>query len=219
MLDLAVVGVIALAAFVGWRRGFIAPVLAVTMSLVGLYAIYAGPGQGLVPTGAAGIGLGVVVVGFVSSIIFRIGSVLVGLVHRVSVLKAADNVLGVPLGIATALVTVYLALVAVVSFDSVIGPLHGKASVDQAAVAAVRAAVAANPQFTVMIDPGTLDTIAAQVATSAIPTDQLAKIDQTLGYYESSVRPQLLSSNLAPTLLSLGERLPFIGRHVDFPTK
>lgn len=219
MLDLAVVVVIALAAFVGWRRGFIAPVLAVTMSLVGLYAVFAGPGQGLVPTGAAGIGLGVVVVGVVSSLILRIGSVLVGLVHRVRILKAADNVLGVPLGIATGLVTVYLALVAVVSFDSVIGPLHGKASVDQAAVAAMRAAVAANPQFSVMIDEGTLDTIAAQVATSAIPTDQLAKVDQTLGYYESSVRPQLLSSAIAPTLLSLGERIPFIGRHIDFPTK
>lgn len=219
MLDLAVVVVIALAAFVGWRRGFIAPVLAVAMSLVGLYAIYAGPGQGLVPTGAAGIGLGVVIVGVLSSIIFRVGSVLVGVIHRVSVLKAADNILGVPLGIATALVTVYLALVAVVSFDTVVGPLHGKASVDQAAVAAVRAAVAANPQFTVMLDEGTLDMIAAQVATSAIPSDQLAKIDQTLGYYESAVRPQLLSSAIAPTLLSIGERLPFIGRHVDFPTK
>src|SRR3954462_9797331 len=219
MLDLVVVAVVALAAFVGRRRGFIAPVLAIAMSLVGLYAVFAGPGQGLVPTGAAGIGLGVVVVGVVSSLIYRIGSVLVGLVHRVKIFKAADNMLGVPLGIATALVTVYLALVAVVSFDSVIGPLHGKASVDQAAVAAMRAAVAANPQFSVMIDAGTLDTIAAQVATSAIPTDQLAKIDQTLGYYETSVRPQLLSSLVAPALLALGERIPFIGRHVDFPTK
>lgn len=219
MLDLAVVAVVALAAFVGWRRGFIAPMLAVAMSLVGLYAVFAGPGQGLAPSGAAGIGLGVVVVGIVSSVILRIGSVLVGLVHRITILKAADNVLGVPLGVATGLVTVYLALVAVVSFDTVIGPLHGKASVDQAAVAAMRAAVAANPQFSVMIDEGTLDTIAKQVATSAIPTDQLAKIDQTLGYYETSVRPQLLSSAIAPTLLSLGEHLPFIGRHVDFPAK
>ena len=219
MLDLVVVIVIALAAFAGFKRGFIAPALAVAMSLVGLYSIYACPGQGIVPTGAAGIGLGVVVVGFLASIVFRIGSVLVGLVHRVSFLKAADNVLGVPLGIATGLVTVYLALVAVVSFDAIVGPMHGKASVDQAAVAAMRAAVAANPQFSVMIDPGTLDAMATQVATAAIPTDQVAKINQTLGYYETSVRPQLLSSAIAPTLLSIGEHLPFIGRHVEYPAK
>ena len=219
MLDLAVVAVVAIAAFAGWRRGFIAPMLAVAMSLVGLYAVYAGPGQGLVPTGAAGIGLGVIVVGVVSSFVFRIGSVLVGLVHRFTILKAADSVLGVPLGVATGLVTAYLALVAVVSFDGVIGPLHGKATVDQAAVAAMRAAVNANPQFSVMIDPGTLDSMAAQVATAAIPSDQVAKINETLGYYETSVRPQLLSSAIAPTLLSLGEHLPFIGRHVEYPTK
>ncbi len=219
MLDLVVVGVVALAAFAGWRRGFIAPLLAVAMSLVGLYAIYAGPGQGVVPTGAAGLGLGVVVVGVVSSFVFRIGSVLVGLVHRVSLFKAADRVLGIPLGVATGLVAVYLALVAVVSFDSVIGPLHGKATVDQAAVAAMRAAVAANPQFSVMLDAGTLDAMATQVATAAIPSDQVAKINETLGYYESTVRPHLLSSAIAPTLLSLGERLPFIGRRVEFPTK
>ena len=219
MLDLAVVAVVAIAAFAGWRRGFIAPMLAVAMSLVGLYAVYAGPGQGLVPTGTAGIGLGVIIVGVIASFVFRIGSMVVGLVHRVSILKAADNVLGVPLGVATGLVTVYLALVAVVSFDSVIGPLHGKASVDQAAVGAMRAAVTANPQFSVMLDPGTLDTMAAQVATAAIPTDQVAKINETLGYYETSVRPQLLSSAIAPTLLSFGEHLPFIGRHVEFPTK
>ena len=219
MLDLVVVGVVALAAFAGWRRGFIAPVLAVTMSLVGLYAMYAGPGQGIVPTGAAGLGLGVVVVGVVSSFIFRAGSVLVGLVHRVSLFKAADRVLGIPMGAATGLVAVYVALLAVVSFDTVIAPLHGKATVDQAAVAAMRAAVAANPQFSVMLDPGTLDAMATQVATAAIPADQVAKINETLGYYESTVRPHLRASAIAPTLLSLGERLPFIGRHVEFPTK
>jgi len=219
VLDLAVVLVIGLAAFAGWRRGFLAPALAVAMSLVGLYSIYAGPGQGIVPSGAAGIGLGVVVVGFIASIVFRIGSMLVGLVHRVTILRAADNVLGVPLGVATGLVTVYLALVAVVSFDGIVGPMHGKASVDQAAVEKLRAALAANPDVSVMIDPGTLDAMAAQVATAAIPTDQVAKINQTLGYYETSVRPQLLSSAIAPALLSIGERLPFIGRHVEYPTK
>jgi hypothetical protein len=61
--------------------------------------------------------------------------------------------------------------------------------------------------------------MATQVATAAIPSDQVAKINQTLGYYESTVRPQLLSSVIAPTLLNLGQHLPLIGRQVEFPTK
>jgi hypothetical protein len=140
-------------------------------------------------------------------------------VHRVGILQKFDQVLGVPLGAATGLMTVYLGLVAVASFDGLIAPLHGKASVDQAAVAAVRAAVAANPQFAVMIDPGMLDTLAKQVATTAVPADQLEKFDQGLAFYESSVRPQLLSSSIAPLLLGIGQHAPVIGRHVEFPTK
>jgi hypothetical protein len=219
MFDLVVVMVVALAAFAGWRRGFIAPLFAVSLSLVGLYAVYAGPGAGIVPTGAAGIGLGVVLVGIASTFLMRIGMVIVSVVHRIGILQKTDRVLGVPLGAATGLLTAYLALVAIVSFDGLIAPLHGKASVDQAAVAAVRAAVAANPQFAVMIDPGTLDTLAAQVAKSAVPADQLAKFDQALSFYETTVRPQLLASAIAPLLLGVGEHAPIIGRHVQFPEK
>ncbi|MDQ2951647.1 MAG: hypothetical protein M3R54_05235 [Chloroflexota bacterium] len=219
MFDLVVVAVIALAAFAGWKRGFIAPLFAVSLSLVGLYAIYAGPGAGMVPTGAAGVGLGVLLVGIASSFLLRIGSAIVSVVHRVGILQKADHVLGMPMGVATGLVTVYLALIAVVSFDAIIAPLHGKATVDQAAVAAIRAAVAANPQFAVMIDPGTLDTLAKQVAKTALPADQLSKVDQMLALYETNVRPALLASAIAPFLLGVGEHAPVLGRHVDFPQK
>lgn len=219
MLDLVVVAAVAVGAFAGWRRGFIMPLVAVATSLVGLYALYAGPGQSLVPGGAAGIGLGVIVVTLVGSLIGRFASMLVSLVHRVGVLQRADHVLGVPLGAVTALVTVYIALVAVVSFDGILAPFHGKPTIDQAAVAAMKTALAANPQFSVMMDPGTLDTIAAQVATSAIPADQVAKYDQTLAVYENDVRPQLLHSILAPVILAVGEHAPFIGHKVSYPTE
>lgn len=219
MLDLVVIAAVALGAFAGWKRGFIMPLVAVATSLVGLYALYAGPGAGFVPGGVAGIGLGVVVVTVLGSFVARVAAGLVSLVHRVGVLQRADHVLGVPLGAATALVTVYVALVAVVSFDGVLAPFHGKPTIDQAAVAALRAALATNPQYGVMIDPGTLDAMASQVATAAIPADQVAKFDQTLAYYEQDVRPQLLHSAFAPLILGVGEHAPLIGRHVDYPAQ
>ncbi len=70
-----------------------------------------------------------------------------------------------------------------------------------------------------MVDQATLDAMATQVAKSAIPADQIATFDQALASYESDVRPALLASVSAPLLLAAGEHLPFIGRHVDFPTK
>ncbi len=219
MFDLGIAAAVLISAFLGWRKGFIAPLFAVALTLLGLYALYAGPARGLVPSGAAGLGLGVVVIGFAATVVSRIAGVFVSLVHRVGVLKAADHLLGVPLGALTGLVAAYVAVVAVVSFDNVIAPLNGKATVDQAAVAAVRAAVTANPQFGMMIDPSVLDAMAAQVAKSAIPADQLATFDQTLAFYETTVRPALVASVSAPILLAVGERLPVIGRHLDFPTK
>ena len=219
MVDVVIIAAVALGAFAGWRRGFIMPLIAVGTGLVGLYALYAGPGASVVPSGTAGIGAGVLVVGVAASLIARVGGMLASLIQRVGILKAADHAVGVPLGAVLALLPVYAALVAVVSFDGVIAPLHGKATVDQAAVAAVRAAVAANPQFGVMLDPGMLDQMATQVAKSAIPADQIATIDSGLAYYETDVRPQLLTSTLAPLILTIGERVPILGRAVTYPTK
>ena len=219
MFDIAIIAIVGIAAVAGWRKGFVAPLFAVALSLLSLYALYAGPGAGVVPSGTLGVGLGVLVVGLVASVVGRIGGMFAGLIHHVSLLRAADHTLGVPLGALTGLVAVYLSLVAVVSFDNLLAPLHGKPTLDQAAVAALKVAIDANPQFAVMIDPGTLDKMATQVAKSAIPADQVERFDQTLALYETQVRPQLITSALAPMILGIGERAPFVGRHVLFPEK
>ena len=219
MFDIAILAIVGVAAVAGWRKGFVAPLFAVALSVLGLYALYNGPGAGIVPSGTLGLGLGVLVVGFVASVVGRVGGMLVSVVHRVGLLRAADRTLGVPLGALTGLVAVYLALVAVVSFDTLLAPFHGKPTVDQAAVAALKVALDANPQFAVMIDPGMVDAMASQVAKAAIPADQIEKFDQTLAYYETTVRPHLISSALAPIILAVGERAPFLGRHIVFPEK
>src|SRR6058998_2510957 len=152
MFDITILAIVGIAAVAGWRKGFVAPLFAVALSVLGLYALYNGPGAGLVPTGTIGLGLGVLVVGFVASVVGRVAGMLVSLVHRVGLLRAADHTLGLPLGALTGLVAVYLALVAVVSFDNLLAPFHGKLTVDQAAVAALKVALDANPQFAVMID-------------------------------------------------------------------
>jgi hypothetical protein len=64
-----------------------------------------------------------------------------------------------------------------------------------------------------------LNSIVAVAAKAPIPADQLAKYDAALGFYESTVRPAMLTSRIAPAILAVGEHLPVIGQHVDFPTK
>jgi hypothetical protein len=76
-----------------------------------------------------------------------------------------------------------------------------------------------NPALATIADPSLLTSIAAAAQSTPIAADQLAKYDAALGFYETSVRPALLESRIAPAMLALGEHLPFIGQHVVFPTQ
>jgi len=219
MVDLAIVGALAAGAFAGWRKGFIVPLIVQAGALLGLAALYAGPLQGTVPAGLTGIGMGIGVLLLGSSMLGAIGGMLVGIVHRFGLLKRFDKVAGVPLGAATAAISLYVALVGIVVLDGWLAPLHGTAAIGPQQLAAVQAIAAVNPTFAVFADPTMLNQVAKAAAKNAIPAEQLAKYDAALGFYEGSLRPALLTSRIAPALLTLGEQLPVVGRHVDFPTK
>jgi hypothetical protein len=219
MVDLAIVIALAAGAFAGWRKGFIVPLVVQAGALLGLATLYAGPLQGTVPSGAAGLGLGVGAVVLGSSILGAVGGIFIRLVHRFGVLKRMDKVAGVPLGAATAAITLYLALVGTVALDGWLAPLNGTLTIGPQQLAAVQKLAAVNPTLSAFADPSLLNSIAAAAQSAPIPTEQLAKYDAALGFYETSVRPALLTSKIAPAILALGEHLPLIGQHVVFPTQ
>ena len=219
MVDLAIVIAIAAGAFAGWRKGFIVPLVVQAGALLGIAALYAGPLRGAVPSGISGIGMGVGAVVLGGSILGAVGGILVRVVYRFGLLKRLDKVAGIPLGAATAAITLYVALVGVIALDGWLAPLHGADAIGPQQLKAVQALAATNPTLAAFADPTMLNEIATAAAKSAIPPDQLAKYDAALGFYETSVRPALLLSKIAPALLAIGERLPIVGQHVVFPTK
>lgn len=219
MVDLAIVIALAAGAFAGWRKGFIVPLVVQAGALASLAAVYAGPLQGTVPSGVAGLGLGVGAIVLGSSILGAVGGIFIRLVYRFGVLQRLDKVAGIPLGAATAAITLYVALVGVLALDGWLSPLHGTLAIGPQQLAAIEKLAAVNPTLSAFADPTTLSSIATEAAKAPIPTDQLAKYDAALGFYEVSLRPALLSSRIAPAILAVGEHLPVIGQHVDFPTK
>jgi hypothetical protein len=219
MVDLAIVLALAAGAFAGWRKGFIVPLVIQAGALMSLAALYAGPLKGSVPSGVTGMGLGIGAVVLGSSILGAVGGILVRLVYRFGLLKRFDKVAGVPLGAATAAISLYVALVGVIALDGWLAPLHGTGAIGPQQLAAIQKLAAVNPTLAAFADPTMLNEMASVAAKTAIPADQLAKYDAALGFYEGSVRPALLTSRIAPALLALGEKLPVVGQHVDFPTK
>jgi len=219
MVDVAFVIALAAGAFAGWRKGFIVPLVVQAGALLSLAAVYAGPLQGSVPSGTAGLGLGIGAIVLGSSILGAVGGLFIRLIYRIGVLKSADKVAGVPLGLATAAITLYVALVGTIALDGWLAPLHGSLTIGPQQLASLEQLAAVNPTFSAFADPTMLTSIAAAAQSAPIPKEQLAKYDAALGFYESSVRPALLESRIAPFVLALGEHLPFIGQHVVFPTQ
>jgi len=219
MIDLAILVAVAAGAFAGWRKGFVVPLVVQAGALLSLAALYAGPLQSTVPSGVSGIGLGVGAIVLGSSILGAIGGLFIRLVYRFGILKKLDKVAGIPLGAATAAVTLYVALVGTIALDGWLAPLHSGLAIGPQQLAAVQAIAAANPALAMFADPTMLNEIVAVAAKAPIPDDQRAKYDAALGFYETSLRPALLTSRIAPALLALGENLPVIGQHVVFPTK
>lgn len=219
MADIAIILALAAGAFAGWRKGFVVPLLIQAGVLLSLGAMYAGPLTGAVPSGGAGLGMGIGVLVIASSLIGAVGGMFMRLIYRVGFLGRVDKVAGVPLGAATAAITLYVALIGIIALDGWLGPLHNKTAIGSADLTAVGKLAALNPALGMFADPSTLQELAVTAAKVPIASDQLAKYNAALGLYEQSVRPALLSSKLAPLLLSLGEQLPVIGRHVEMPLR
>lgn len=219
MADLVIIGAIALGALAGWRKGFVLPLIALGGALLSIASLYAGPLNGIVPSGMAGLALGAVALFIGGTVLGRVGGVLVGLVHRFAAFRRLDQLAGIPLGAATATVGVYVAILGTLALDGWLSPLHGKATIELQDIAAVQAIAASNPTLALFADPAVLRALSTAATTSPIAADQLAKFDATLAFYEQTVRPELLQSRIVPVLLSLGESLPLIGRHAELPTE
>jgi colicin V production protein len=217
MADLVIIGAILFGALAGWRKGFVLPLIALGGALLSIVALYAGPLNGIVPSGTAGLGLGAAALFVGGAVLGRVGGVLVGLVYRFQVLRRIDKVVGIPLGAVTATVAVYVAILGTLALDGWLSPLHGKATFDVQDVSAIQALAAANPSLGIFADPAVLQAMATAATSSPVAADQLAKFDATLAFYEQTVRPELLQSRIVPVLLMLGESLPFIGRRAELP--
>jgi colicin V production protein len=219
MADLVIIGAVLFGALAGWRKGFVLPLIALGGALLSIAALYAGPLNGIVPSGTAGLGLGAAALFIGGAVLGRVGGVLVGLVYRFQVLRRIDKVVGIPLGAVTATVAVYVAILGTLALDGWLSPLHGKATFDVKDVTAIQAIAAANPSLGIFADPAVLRAMVTAATSSPVAADQLAKFDATLAFYEQSVRPELLQSRIIPVLLMLGESLPFVGRHAELPTE
>jgi hypothetical protein len=220
MADIAIVAFILLGALIGFSRGFVLPLLAVGGAVFAMAFLFTGPFNGSVPSGTAGLGAGAIALGLGAMLFTRVGMFLVGLIHRFGLLKKVDKVLGIPIGVATAAVALYVALLGTLTVDAWLDPRHGKAAIGTEEIAALQTIAKANPTLSVFANPTMLQALLETAgAKGPLSVDQPSQADAALGFYEQKVRPELLQSRIVPVVLTIGERLPFIGRPATLPTR
>ena len=217
MADLAIVAFVLVGAVIGFSKGFVLPLVAAGGALITTTFLLTGPWSGSLPSGSVGLGAGAIALGLGATLFARIGMVVLALVHRFGFLTKVDKMLGVPIGMATATVTLYVALLGTLTLDAWLDPLHGKATIGAQEIAAIQTLAKANPALAMFADPTMLQTLLQVAAKGPVSSAQVAKVDAALGFYEQQVRPELLQSRIVPVLLALGERLPFIGRPATLP--
>lgn len=219
MADIAIVAFILLGAVIGFSKGFVLPLVAAGGALFTMALLFAGPFNGALPSGSVGLGAGAVALGLGAMLFARVGVVVVSLVHRFGFLQKVDKVLGIPIGLGTAAVALYVALLGTLTLDAWLDPLHGKAAIGTGEIAALQTLAKANPTLSVFANPTMLQALLQSAAKGPVSSDQLSEADAALGFYEQKVRPELLQSRIVPVLLAIGEKLPFVGRPATLPTR
>lgn len=218
MADIAIIAFILLGAIVGFAKGFVLPLVAAGGALFTMALIFAGPANGALPTGTAGLGAGAVALGVGATLFARVGMMLAGLIHRFGFLQKIDKVLGIPIGMATAAVALYVALLGTLTLDAWLDPLHGKAAIGTEEITALQTIAKANPTLSVFANPSMLQALLENATAKGPLSDaDLSQADAALGFYEGKIRPELLVSRLIPVFLAVGEKLPFIGRPATLP--
>ncbi len=219
MADIAIVALVLLGALIGFSKGFVLPLVAAAGALFTMAFLFAGPVNGALPSGNAGLGAGAIALGVGAMVFARVGMFIAGLIHRFGLFQKIDKVLGIPVGMTTAAVALYVALLGTLTLDAWLDPLHGKAAIGTQEIAALQTIAKANPTLSVFANPTMLQALLESAAAKGpMSGDQLSQADAALGFYEQKVRPELLASKIVPMLLALGEKLPYIGRPATLPT-
>ena len=219
MADIAIVGFILIGALIGFSKGFVLPLVAAGGALFSIAFLFAGPFNGSVPSGSIGLGAGALALGLGATLFARVGMFVAGLIHRFGFLQKVDKVLGIPIGMATAAVALYVALLGTLTLDAWLDPLHGKAAIGTQDIAALQTIAKANPTLAVFASPTMLQALFESAAKGPVSGDQVSQADAALGFYEQKIRPELLTSKLVPVILAIGEKLPFIGRPATLPAR
>jgi hypothetical protein len=217
IIDILTVILVLVAAFAGYRKGFIQPLLVELLSvgtLVFLLRHGAGYTQFMQTVFHANAFLAVVVALILAIVLGWVGGRVGGTIHRMPSVRGWDGLLGLPGQVLVATLFVYGIISGLIAIDRALSPAIGSTALTKAQVAqmqnvlsqhALTGWLAGNADF------AALTTNAAKPGGAHLSEASL--LSQVNTVYHDLLQPQLKSSRLAPWVMRVGQHTPFVGQY------
>ena len=225
LLDIAIAAVLLIALFVGYQKGIIQPLMTYLFFFGALFLIYRDRTQYLAGVEKYLHANSVLAIFFalIIAVVAGYGGSLVGqALHRMPIARGVDGFLGIFLNAAIAVAVIYFILSGLIIFDRAFSPFVNNAKLTQAQVTTLSNQIESNPLTAALVDPKDLAQLKKQTKSGQATTlSTVTQLYNLSNFYNDFVRPQLKTSRLAPYVMRVGQKFPFIG-HMgpgDLPRK
>jgi len=215
IIDIFVALMILGAAFVGFQKGFIQPLLAEVLFVGSLLLLldnrdaYLTFVKGVLHANAF---IAVFAALIIATVFSYAGIKVGGIIHRMPSVRGWDGFLGVFVQALAAVVFAYGLISAMVVVGRALRPAVNNAAVTLAQARAIRKQLEANALTAPLTDSQNFQTLLSRAAKpgGAHLTDA-KQLDQIQALYQNLFRPQLQRSRLAPWVMRIGEHVPGVG--------
>ena len=215
ILDAIIVVVLLIALYIGYQKGIIQPLMTYLFFFGALFLVYRDRTDYMNAI-ARYLHASVVLAVFLALIIAVVagygGSVVGQALHRMPIARGVDGFLGIFLNLGIAIVVIYFFLSAMIVFDRSFTPFVNQAKLTNTQVTALSSQIESNPLAAALVDPRDLQTLKDETRKGQTTTlSTVTQLDNLSNLYEDFIRPQLQTSHLAPYIMRIGQRVPFVG--------
>ena len=214
IIDVVIVLVVVGAAWVGFQRGLVQPLLAELFALITLLVILHNRSAFSAATDAVfhtGAFLAVMVALVLAVLAGYLGARLGGSIHRMPVVRGVDGFLGVWVQALFGIAICYLLISGIIVSDRAFASLSA-ASVNAAQLQALERQLSSNVFTSTVLDGRDVQTFGARAAKpGGVPLADVPGASVLQSISRDILWPQLSSSHLAPFVMSVGHRIPGLG--------
>jgi uncharacterized membrane protein len=213
IIDVLILLVVVGAAWIGFQRGLVQPLLAELFALVTLLVIlhnrtaFTATTEALFHLGAF---LAAIVAVVLAGLMGYLGARIGGNIHRMPVVQGVDGFLGVWTQALFGIAICYLLISGIIVTDRAFSPLTA-ATVNAAQLRSLEQQLSANMFTSAVMDGHDAQTFNARAAKGAVQLADVPGLSTLQSVVRDVLQPQLAGSHLAPFVMRVGHLIPGLG--------